>query len=150
MNHGSSIIGYALAGVRGVKAKAQEMQSLTGTVNFDTIRETVNQMGRAWVQDVAPFVAEFDAATVQSFAVQRFGAAAVSDVRVKMVAVGSALGSFSTAYATLYATSGNVMSYDQATGQHAFITINASALAPLAPSLAAVVTACNALNSRDR
>lgn len=147
VNDGTKVA-LALAGARSVMARAQSLQRLSGAVSFGVLRDTIDQMNRAYTDMVVPLTSAYTAQQIQDGAERRF-VGVPADVRALMLGVGAALAQFNTAYGTLYAGAGNVMSFDDASGQHTFITVEVSALGSLATPLAAVVAACALLAYED-
>jgi hypothetical protein len=66
-------------------------------------------------------------------------------IRAKIVAVDTTHGAFATAYAAIYASSGNLVTFSTATRMHGFLVIQLSDVASLATPLNNLIAACDAL-----
>lgn len=146
-----SKVANVLAAVRSIKSKAQEMQGLPGpTVSMKQIQDSIQQMSAAYLQTVKPFIDTYTAPQVQTATERTVGLTAVPpNIRVLLVAVGSALGAFSAAFAPIYAGLGNTTTFDQATGQFVPIAPTTATFAALTTPLANIVAACTALDYED-
>jgi len=102
-------------------------------------------MGRA-ITAVQAFLATYtDATAVQAAAESWYLVGVPATIRTKMAAVDTSHAAFVTAYAAIYASSGNLITFSTTTRMHGFATVQLSSIASLATLLNNLVIACDAL-----
>ncbi len=140
---GVNRVGRIVSAVTSIKNQATALLGLSGTVQFDTLLSYINQMHNAYLNDVVPALS-LGESTLNTIAGAAGYGGMPANTYTSLIALQTALNSFFTAYATLYAGAGNVMSYNAATG-HAFISVQVSALSSLVTPLNNIVTASTPL-----
>jgi hypothetical protein len=130
----------AFIAVTAIKSHATAMLAMTGNVNFAQVSEKYTGIVRTYQAGIAP-LGVFTAQQINDAVARQYPLGTGANTHAGLVAVGTAVTAFRTAFTALLASAGNLQTINAA-GEIVQVEFPASSLSSLTASLNAIVAAC--------
>lgn len=142
-------IKLALSGARSIRGSVTALQQLSGTFKYNLLENPVMTMQLRYDLDIKPLVDTYTLAQIQGQADPPNFINVPANLRTLLVNIGTAVATFNTAFGTIFASAGNVRTFNATTGVFDWINVSASSLSSLSTPLNAIGTACDLVAMDD-